>query len=77
MNKLTKHTKMTIQLCMAIALVIIGMILLMCGFWVDPTGEIHSSVLTAFGECCTFAGCLLGIDYTYKYKMSKIEKDDE
>jgi len=38
----------------------------MMGFWVSPIGEIHNSVLVAFGEISTFSGCLFGVDYHYK-----------
>ena len=35
---------------------------------IDPKGEIHETVLVAFGEAATFAGSILGIDYHYKSK---------
>ncbi|MCM1452595.1 MAG: hypothetical protein NC102_10055 [Clostridium sp.] len=44
----------------------VGAGLLIAGFIVAPTGEIHSSVLVAFGEIMTFAGAVFGIDYKYK-----------
>ena len=53
----------------------VGCGLLIAGFIVAPLGIIHSSVLTAFGEACSFGGALFGIDYTYKYKMYKIPTD--
>ena len=34
--------------------------MLACGFVAVPTGEIHHSVLIAFGEILTFAGSLQG-----------------
>ncbi len=83
MNRLSKETKLTIQVCLAIILIIVGVILLFLGFGADPYGEIHDSVLVAYGEVSTFAGSLLGLDYTYKYKMykadidRKIEEDEE
>jgi hypothetical protein len=43
--------------------------LLICGFIVPPLGMIDNSVLIAFGETCTFAGALFGVDYNYKYKI--------
>lgn len=64
---LNKH-KPTIQLLSAIALIVIGCGLLIAGFLMPPPGEIHNSVLIAFGEILTFAGALFGIDYHYKYK---------
>ena len=45
-----------------------GMIMLFCGVYIDPKGEIHESLLVAFGEVATFAGALFGIDYVYKHK---------
>lgn len=64
---LNKH-KPTIQLLSAIVLIFIGCGLLIAGFVMPPPGEIHNSVLIAFGEILTFAGALFGIDYHYKYK---------
>lgn len=48
---------------MACFLVVVGCVLLILGFTTDPTGQIHPSVLTAFGEILCFVGVLLGIDY--------------
>ncbi len=45
-----------------------GLVLLFCGIFIDPQGEIDSSLLIGFGEVATFAGALFGIDYTYRYK---------
>lgn len=57
-----------IQLITAAVLAIGGMVLLFCGTYIDPKGEIHESLLVAFGETATFAGALFGIDYVYKMK---------
>lgn len=51
------------QFWFAVVLVVFGCALLVAGFIVSPTGEIHSSVLAAFGEIMTFAGAVLGFDY--------------
>ena len=64
---LHKH-KPTIQLLSAILLIVVGCGLLISGFIMPPPGEIHNSVLIAFGEILTFAGALFGIAYPYKYK---------
>ena len=60
-----KHTPRH-QLYCAVAVTTIGCGLLIAGFIVAPLGEIHQSVLIGFGECLTFAGALLGIDYRYR-----------
>lgn len=62
--------KMTIQLLCALILVIVGCVLIILGFFAPPMGEIHSSVLIAFGETLTFVGALFGVDYHYKYKIA-------
>ena len=65
-----KH-KATLQLITAILLILVGCGLLIAGFIIPPPGEIHNSVLIAFGEILTFAGALFGIDYHYKYKANE------
>ena len=57
-----------IQLFTAAILAIIGMVLLFCGMYIDPQGEIHETVLVAYGEVLTFSDSLMGIDYNYKFK---------
>lgn len=57
--------KRRVQLCAAMLLVVVGAGLLIAGFVVSPLGEVHSSVLVAFGEILTFVGALFGIDYHY------------
>ena len=42
--------RMNIQLGVAVFLTLSGLVLVFCGFWVAPTGEIHNSVLVAYGE---------------------------
>ena len=57
-----------LQLTTAAILSIGGLILLYLGTLIAPQGEIHESVLVAFGEVATFAGAIFGIDYTYRFK---------
>ena len=57
-----------IQLLTAAVLAIGGLVLLFCGVYIAPQGEIHESLLVGFGEVATFAGALFGIDYVYKKK---------
>jgi len=61
--------KPSIQLITAAVLAIGGLVLLFCGVYIAPQGEIHESLLVGFGEVATFAGALFGIDYTYKFKQ--------
>jgi hypothetical protein len=61
--------KASIQLITAAVLSIGGLVLLFCGVYIAPQGEIHESLLVGFGEVAMFAGALFGIDYTYKFKQ--------
>ena len=57
-----------LQLISAAILSLGGLILLFCGVFIDPQGQIHETLLVA-GETATFAGALFGIDYVYKRKQ--------
>lgn len=75
-----RETKQTIQMWLAVFMCIFGCTMITLGFFYAPVGEIHNSVLVAFGETLTFAGALIGVEYTYKYKIMSKEKeknDDE
>ena len=57
-----------IQLILSVGLCVFGGLILIAGFIAPPLGEIHPSVLTAFGEVLTFSGALIGMDYKYRSK---------
>ena len=67
-DKNTRFMRYELQLIAAFILSIGGLILLFCGIFIDPQGQIHETLLVAFGETATFAGALFGIDYVYKKK---------
>jgi len=60
-----------IQLITAAVLSIGGLALLFTGMIIEPQGQIHESLLVAFGEVATFAGSIFGIDCVYKVKNEK------
>jgi hypothetical protein len=60
--------KLNLQLLTAAILSIGGLVLLFCGVYIDPKGQIHETLLIGFGEVATFAGAIMGVDYTYKRK---------
>lgn len=75
MKKDQTRVKLNIQLALGVLLVVTGIILLFLGFYAHPVGDITNSVLVAYGEVSTFAGALIGVDYSYKYKTFKIEEE--
>ena len=64
-----------VQFGIAIGLMVFGAVLLMIGLLAIPTGEIHHSVLVAYGEVVTLAAGVLGIDAIYTNKLQKIVAD--
>ena len=73
--QIENNTKLTIQVILAVTLVLAGIVLLFCGFLVAPYGEIHNSVLVGSGETFTFAGALLGIEYAARTAVLRIKQD--
>ena len=61
-----------IQFGIAICLMLVGCIMLFIGLLIEPQGQIHSSVLIAFGEIGTLAASVLGIDAIYTNKLQRI-----
>ena len=56
------------QLITAAILAIGGLVLLFCGVYITPQGEIHESLLVSFGEEATFAEAIMGVDYSYRHR---------
>ena len=77
MKKDQTRTKLNIQLALGIILVVAGLTLLFLGFYAHPIGDITNSVLVAYGEVSTFAGALIGVDYSYKYRTFKIVEEEK
>lgn len=65
------------KLVMSAISLLTGIVLLFIGMFIQPEGEIHSSVLVAFGEVATFAGAILGIHFSYTTKISELENELE
>lgn len=60
--------KYNLQLITAAILSFGGLVMLFCGIFIDPEGQIHETLLIGFGEVATFTGALFGVDYVYKQK---------
>ena len=79
MDEVTPRDK--VQFGIAIGLMMFGCVVLLVGLLTPPEGQIHQSVLVAFGEIATLAAGVLGIDAIYTNKLQKIvaelKKDNE
>ena len=72
-----RKDKMIVHLSVACIMCLAGLVLIFSGFWVHPEGEIHNSVLVAFGEVVTFAGALFGVDYSYRLRSRRVGNIEE
>lgn len=70
-NKLT--FKDMLMYALAVITMIAGLVLLFLGMYIPPEGQIHESVLTAFGIICVFAASLLGISMHYANELSRFK----
>lgn len=73
MDEVTPRDK--VQFSIAIGLMVFGCVVLLIGLLTPPEGQIHQSVLVAFGEIATLAAGVLGIDAIYTNKLQKIVAD--
>jgi hypothetical protein len=72
---MTRDNKDNITVCSAIAMLIFGTVLTTIGFFLEPMGEVHDSVLWVLGQCFIYAGGALGIA-NYSRSVAKQEIDD-
>lgn len=61
-----------VQFGIAIGLMVFGCVVLLIGLLTPPSGQIHQSVLIAFGEIATLSAGVLGIDAIYTNKLQRI-----
>lgn len=81
----TIKRRLTVQSVGALLLIISGVVMLMFSIYLPPQGEIHPSVLFAFGEILLAAGAFMGVDLHYSLrhyqewisKIKELEKKEE
>lgn len=62
---------------LAVITMLAGLTLLFMGLFIPPEGEIHQSVLTAFGLISIFVASLLGISIHYANELEKFKSNIE
>ncbi|WP_308759854.1 hypothetical protein [uncultured Bacteroides sp.] len=67
-----KETKEDVQVCTAVGMLISGVGLSVAGFIVEPTGQIHDSVLWFFAQCLIYAGSIFGIGIYVNTKFNSL-----
>ncbi|MBD5583884.1 MAG: hypothetical protein HDQ88_02295 [Clostridia bacterium] len=66
--------KETLMYALSVVSLTAGYVLLFCALLIAPRGEIHDSVLTAFGLMLVFVGTILGLDMKYDNKTSAFKR---
>ena len=72
-----RETKEDIQVWTAVGMLIAGVTMSFIGFFVEPTGIIHDSVLWFFAQCLLYGGAVFGIPLYVKSKISSIIGNDK
>ena len=70
-DKLT--LKELIILVLAVVCQLSGTVAIFLSLYIEPVGEIHSSVLMYYGLVSTFCGSLLGISAHYSVQLEKFK----
>lgn len=70
-----KNKRDNIYIVIAAVVLIVVHLLVAVGFWVDPKGEIHNSVLIMYAEGLSFAAAVLGITYSARAAVSRIRQE--
>lgn len=73
MWRLDREEEEAVQYCVAIAMIIFGMVLCMMGFWVSPVGIISNSVLAALGQIMLLVGAIFHINLNFRSKENSFE----
>lgn len=60
---------------LATVAMVAGITMLYLGMYLPPSGQIHESVLTAFGIICVFTASLLGISMHYANELNKFKSN--
>lgn len=73
--KWNSDTKEVVAYCFAGLSLLFGFGLSIAGFIVDPTGQIHDSVLWVLAQALTFAGAICGVTFYVTNSIKNIKKN--
>ena len=68
-------TKDKISYVLCVASFICGTVLVFCGMFISPIGEIDGSVLTSLGVFLSFSGALIGINSHYSTELNNFKTE--
>lgn len=68
-----KVSKENLQFISSLLVLFAGLVLVFISLFIKPTGEIHPSVITAFGMFLSFVGAVWHLDLKYDFKTKELE----
>lgn len=71
--KWNNQSKEIVAHIVAGVMLLFGMIMVVCGFFTPPSGEVHDSILWIFGQTLVFSGAVLGISLHVDNSIKSIE----
>lgn len=77
MSQRSDDIKEYIQYGICIVCIIGAMTMSFLAMFIDPTGEIHQSILWLIAQVLVFSGSLLGINHLHNVQVKKIDKKIE
>lgn len=72
-----RETREDVQIWTAVGMLIAGVTMSFIGFFVEPSGIIHDSVLWFFAQCLLYGGAVFGIPPYVKSRISSIIGNDK
>lgn len=67
--------KELINFFLAVGCEIAAVVAIFLSLFIEPEGQIHSSVITYFGISCAFCGSLLGISMHYSSELNRFKSE--
>lgn len=71
--KWNNQSKEIVAHIVAGVMLLFGMIMVVSGFIIPPSGEVHDSILWIFGQTLVFSGAVLGISLHVDNSIKSIE----
>lgn len=74
---MSQSLKEWIQYIICMVCILGAMVMSFLAMYIDPTGEIHQSILWLIAQVLVFSGSLIGINHLHNIQTKKIDKKIE
>lgn len=71
---MSQDLKEWIQYIVCIVCILGAMVMSFLAMYIDPTGEIHQSILWLIAQVLVFSGSLIGVNHLHNIQIRKIDK---